>query len=255
MTAPLFDRSLVPLRRARAEAMGADYFLHERAFDECLGRLAAVRRHFSTVLLLGEDRKGWAERLRAADFKTVVIAGNDWTAPLPEAPDLCLSIGDLDSADDLPALLGAVRFLLAPDGLFLGAFAGGNSLAALRTAMHAADRAAGSGAAAHVHPRIDPASFAGLLAAAGFVDPVVDVDRLSLRYASFDTLVRDLRRMASTNRLAERPRRPLLRTGLDAARRAFTALADHEGRTVETVDIVHFAAWSPATDLSRLTEN
>ena len=243
MTLPLFDPAPVALRRARAEAMGGDYFLHERAFDECLDRLAAVRRRFGSVLLFGIARPGWTERLRAIGCSDIAMVEPGSQANLPQAPDLCLSIGALDTVDELPATLSALRTLIAPGGLFMGALAGGDSLPVLRAAMQAADRAAGHPAAPHVHPRIDAASFAALLTGAGFTDPVVDIDRVSLRYASLDALVRDLRGMAVTNRLMARPRRPLLRVARAAARASFAA----DGTTVESVHILHFAAWTDAT--------
>jgi NADH dehydrogenase [ubiquinone] 1 alpha subcomplex assembly factor 5 len=253
MTGPLFDATLLPLRRARGATMGGDHFLYERAFVDCLDRLALVARTFSSGLIYGPVLPGWVEGLHAAGIGHVTaIEPGDDTLP-PAMPDLCLSIGALDTAEDLPGLLTALRHILAPGALFLGAFAGGDSLPALRTAMIAADQAEG-GASAHVHPRIDPPSFAALLANAGFVAPVVDVDRVSLRYSSLDALVRDLRGMAATNRLVARPRRPVLRRGVAAARAAFSAAAV-DGRTTEIVEIIHFAAWTPddANSQSSLT--
>jgi len=244
MNHPLFDASLLPLRRARADAIGADYFLHERAFDECLDRIATVRREFASALMLGEARPGWIERLRAAGVDEIAVVSGPGD-PLPAfAPELCVSVGYLDTAEELPALLGLLRMAMAPGGLLIGAFAGGQSLPMLRAAMAAADRADGA-ARAHLHPMIDAASFGGLLGAAGFVDPVVDIDRVTLSYASLDRLVGDLRGMAATNRLIERPRQGLSRAGLAAARAQFRAASDN-GRTTERIEIVHFSGWAPA---------
>ncbi len=247
----------MPLRRARAEAMGADYFLHERAFDECLERLTQVKRQFESALLFGVVRPGWIERLRDAGYGKVVAVEPGSNMSLPDSPDLCLSIGALDTVDELPAMLSALHYLIAPNGLFIGALVGGDSLPTLRLAMQAADRASGKGAAAHVHPRIDAASFAALLAGAGFLDPVVDVDRVRLRYSSLDALVRDLRAMAATNCLAQRPRRPILRAGRSAAHAAVATQAV-DGRITEQIDILQFAAWkaeSAVGSQSRLMKN
>ncbi|MEO5641154.1 MAG: SAM-dependent methyltransferase [Sphingomicrobium sp.] len=238
----LFDPHLRPLRRARAAAMGGDQFLHQRAFDDCLERLGAIQRRFERALLFGPELPGWVERLRSFGCPTVVVAEPGFHGPPPTAPDLCISVGGLDLIEELPATLAAIRHLLAPGGLFIGAFAGGDSLPALRGAMQAADRASGGVAMPHVHPRIDPASFSGLLSGAGFVDPVIDIDRVSVRYRSLDALVRDLRGMAATNMLAERPRRPILRAGREAARAAFL---DGASERIERFDLVHFIAWSP----------
>lgn len=157
--------------------------------------------------------------------------------------DLVMAIGTLDTVNDLPMALQLTRRAMKPDAPFLGALAGGDSLPALRAAMIEADRATGA-VAARTHPRIEPSSLAGLLSAAGFAMPVVDVDRVALRYRSLWDLVRDLRAMAGSNILTDRsPGR-----GKGWARRAATAFeAQASGdRTEERIDILHFLAWSPA---------
>ena len=246
MASPLFDTAVLPLRTARAYRMGGEAFLHERAFDDCLERIAAARRCFQTCLIFGTASPGWSERLCAAGVGQVTVIEPGSTTPLPESPQLCISVGALDTTEPLPELLAALRFAMAPDALFIGALVGGDSLPALRAAMREADRAEGGAAVAHVHPRIDPPSFASLLANAGFLDAVVDVDRVTLRYAGLDELVRDLRGMAATNRLLARPRRPVLRRGRAAADAAFAALAEN-GKTSEIIEILHFAAWTSPT--------
>jgi len=103
----------------------------------------------------------------------------------------------------------------------------------------------GGSAVPHVHPRIEPAALTGLLSAAGFERPVVDVDRVPVSYRSLDRLVSDLRGMAATNLLTARARKALTRAQLDAARAHFAA-AGESGRTAEIFEILHFAAWTPA---------
>jgi hypothetical protein len=110
--------------------------------------------------------------------------------------------------------------------------------------MRAADQVSGK-AQPHVHPRIEASALAPLLSAAGFQMPVVDVDRVQVAYRSFDRLVRDLRAMGATNLLTERPRRALARAEREAAAASFTAAGDGD-RTVETFEILHFAAWTTA---------
>lgn len=242
MTRPLFDAALLPVRQARAEALGGDYFLHERAFNECLARIATMRKGFASAWLMGTERPDWHERLASRGISQVAFASLGGDLPT-FAPDLCLSIGSLDTMDELPALLTALRYLIAPGALFIGAFVGGNSLPSLRSAMAAADQVDGL-VRAHFHPLIDPASFGSLIASAGFIDPVVDLDRVALSYVSLAALVCDLRGMGVTNRLIERSRRPLSRRAVAMAKRKF-ASAGVNGRTAETVEIIHFAAWAP----------
>jgi hypothetical protein len=121
---------------------------------------------------------------------------------------------------------------------------GGETLPQLRAAMRAADETTGA-ASPRIHPRVEAAALAPLLSAAGFANPVVDVDRARVSYPSLDRLVSDLRGMGATNVLTARSRSPLLRAGRRAASRAFAAAGDGE-RTTETFEILHFAAWTPA---------
>jgi NADH dehydrogenase [ubiquinone] 1 alpha subcomplex assembly factor 5 len=101
---------------------------------------------------------------------------------------------------------------------------------------------------ARAHPRIEPASLGQLLTAAGFTMPVVDVDQLQLRYESLDALIRDLRAMAATSVLAERPP-PLSKIAATQARNAFSALANGS-RTEEIVEILHFLAWTQQSQIA-----
>ena len=75
-----------------------------------------------------------------------------------------------------------------------------------------------------------------------FSMPVVDVDRVRLRYPDLDALVRDLRAMAATSVLAERAP-PMSKAELHYARQAFFATRP-DGRTEEIVEILHFLAWT-----------
>lgn len=159
------------------------------------------------------------------------------------AYDLCVAIGTLDSVNNLPLALANIRAALSADGLLIGAISGGDTLPMLRAAMRAAD--AGQGMATpHIHPRIDGPSLCDLLRNVGFINAVVDVDRISVSYPSLSAEIADLRAMGATNILAERSRIPLTRKALAAAVNEF-ARNQATGRTVETFEILHFAAWTP----------
>ena len=51
------------LRRDRAFRQGPELFLFERAFEDCLERLAVIRRQFKSALLFGCPDPGWSNRL------------------------------------------------------------------------------------------------------------------------------------------------------------------------------------------------
>jgi SAM-dependent methyltransferase len=248
----LFDHRLGALRRDRAARCGVETFLYDRAFDDCLDRLADIRGDFAQVLLAGCPNPEWRTRFGPTSAVAVVDPGaimadraDGQRADLESLPfagesfDLIVTVGLLETANDLPLAAAALNLVLKPGGLLLGAVGGGESLPRLRSAMLAADAVAGR-ASPRIHPRIEASSLAQLLTAAGFHQPVVDVDRVSVAYPSLDRLVFDLRAMGMTNILTARSRQPLSRRALEAARAAFI---DGEERTVERIEILHFAAW------------
>jgi hypothetical protein len=252
----LFDMKLRALRRDRAARSGPVLFVYERAFKDVLERLSGIKRSFASALLIGAPDPGWAGRLadlvgsvtvadpgaeharRAGGFQLV----EDSIDLEPASFDLVIAIGTLDTVNDLPGALLRLRFLLKPDSLLIGAVAGGETLPRLRRAMRAADAATGA-ASPHVHPRIEPAALAQLLASAGFRMPVVDVDRVRVAYRSLSQLIADLRGMGATNILTGRSRAAVGRAALGAAERDFAE--EPPGKTVETFELLHFAAWSP----------
>jgi hypothetical protein len=230
------------MRRDRARRIGPELFLHERAFADCLERIALVQRRFRSALLIGCVDPDWPVRLGAfAERVEALRSLKDGRSFKPGHFDVCLSIGELDTVDDLPAVLLAIRASLAADALFIGAIAGGHTLPQLRGAMRAADLIDGA-AVPHVHPRIEASALAPLLGSAGFVNPVVDIDRVRVSYASLDRLVADLRAMGATNVLHSRSRRTMSKAARTAAVEAFAA-AGADGRTEEVFEILHFAAW------------
>ena len=74
---------------------------------------------------------------------------------------------------------------------------------------------------------------------AGFADPVVDVDRLKVRYGHPLALMADLRAMGETNGLVEGSRRPLTRALHDASRALYAqAFAEPDGRLAASFEII-----------------
>ncbi len=243
MTRILFDEHAGRLRRERARRLGGDRFLLDRAFDECLDRLVDVRTSFETALIVGSPDQRWRETLASI---VPHVASTDFETPeKARSPtgsfDLCLSIGHLESVNDVQAAAFALRHSVKAGGLLIGAIVGGNSLPRLRAAMLTADRIDG-GATPRLHPAIDGPSLAALLVSVGFTEPVIDVDRVDVSYPSLDRLVGDLRAMACTNILADRSRRPMSRRALSAARSGFLDGSDH---ALERFELLHFAAWTP----------
>jgi SAM-dependent methyltransferase len=255
-----FDRALRRLRRDRAARSPlAPHPLLGRMADEIVERLDLVTRRFDRTLDLGCGPSLLTRALRARRMDVVtadagatfaIRAGgvecDEDRLPFQSGGfDLIVSAGTLDSVNDLPGALVQIRRLLRPDGLFLGAFVGAGSLSILRRAMQAADEAEGQPASSHLHPQIDLRAAGDLLGRTGFALPVVDSERISVRYPGLPSLVADLRSLGWTNILSSRSKRPLGKLGYAAAQAAFAAAADPDGKVSERFEILHLSGWAP----------
>ncbi len=160
--------------------------------------------------------------------------------------DLAISALALQASDDLPGLLAQIRRALKPDGLFLAAFLGGETLTELRTALTTAEAEATGGASPRVAPFVELRAAGALLQRAGFALPVIDTDKRTVRYASALHLMRDLRNAGATNILHERSRKPLRRDVLARAVAIYAErFSDDDGRVRATFEIISLSGWAP----------
>ena len=116
----------------------------------------------------------------------------------------------------------------------------------LREAIAAAEIEIEGGVSPHIAPFADVRELGALLQRAGFALPVVDSERLVVRYDSISALIRDLRHMGATNILNERRRKPLKRATVqrmaDVYRERF---ADEDGRLRASFEIIWLSGWAP----------
>jgi SAM-dependent methyltransferase len=261
----IFDRALLRQRRRRATALGPATFLLERAANDLADRLTAVLRRFELVVDLGTPgdavraalgRLGSVGRIVAADTVPGSLPGETFVAadaealPFADATlDLVVSALALQFVNDLPGVLVQIRRALKPDGLFLAALIGGETLHELRFSFAAAEAEIEGGISPRVAPFADLRDLGALLQRAGFALPVTDVDRVTVRYDSAFDLMHDLRRMGATNALVARRRTPLKRATLLRMAEVYSQrFADNDGRVRATFEIVWLSGWAPHPD-------
>jgi len=259
----IFDRSMLRVRRRRAALLKPATFLLDRVAADLADRLAAVERRFDLALDLGTP----SEAVRAvldhvASVGTIVAAASPEACATRTAPfvaadeealpfrdgalDLVVSALTLQFVNDLPGTLVQIRRALKPDGLFLAALVGGDTLTELRQSFAAAESETTGGISPRVAPFADVRDLGGLLQRAGFALPVTDRDLLTVRYDSAFALMHDLRRMGATNVLIDRRRRPLRRATLVRMAEIYgERFADPDGRVRATFEIVWLSGWAP----------
>ncbi len=255
MNAPhiLFDRKLLRERQRRAEKSGAEKFLLERACEELSERLSAINRKFSRATLIETpDATVLKQKLLAAgqienidllhiDDRSEMIGGTQ-----DPHYDLAISLLSMQWLNDLPGVLAQIKRLLKPDGLFIAAMIGGDSLAELRDALASAESEIEGGISPRVSPFVEVRVLGGLLQRAGLALPVTDVERLTVRYANALELMRDLRRMGAANALHERSRKPMKRATLFRAAEIYRQRSgDADGRVRATFEMLWLSGWAP----------
>lgn len=230
--------------------------LADPAFSQALAakivdRLRDVKRDaFDNVLWVGG---GDANDLKT--YKTVShieqrpfpVEGAIERFPYAEASlDLIVAAGALHVVNDLPGVLIQMKRALKPDGLFIAAITGGETLYELRDSQMRVESKIKGGAASRVHPMIDLQTFAGLLQRAGFALPVADAEKKEIFYKNFPDMLRDIKNSGEGMALENKPPYPG-KDFWDAVEADYRAHhADREGLLKMTIEIIHAIGWGPA---------
>jgi SAM-dependent methyltransferase len=221
-----------------------------------------VLRHFPLALDLGTPGDEVRAALAGVDAIGAMVAasaGGEGVRPplfvaadeeaLPFADgafDLVVSALALHFVNDLPGALIQIKRALRPDGLFLAALLGGETLTELRQSFAAAESEVEGGLSPRVAPFADLRDLGALLQRAGFALPVTDSDCITVRYDSAFALMHDLRRMGAANPLIDRRRTPLRRTTLMRMAEIYAQrFADADGRVRATFELMWLSGWAP----------
>jgi len=260
----MLDTDQTQLRRA-CDQIAASYdqqdFFCREIRNRLTERLEFITLEAETIVDLG-TATGHSARLLKQRFPQASVIEIDWSMNmLAQHPDanrfaVCADAHQLPFADEsvdiiysnlmLPSCLDPERVftearrILKHPGLILFSTLGPDTLKELRRAWAKVDNHT------HVHDFADMHNIGDALVKAGFREPVMDVETLTVNYQDVNKLVVDLRALAATNRSAGRQR------GLMTPRRwqkfSDALRPDGAGRLAITLEVVTGQAWSgPAT--------
>lgn len=174
----------------------------------------------------------WRKRARfvCADAEALPFAAQGF--------DLIYASLILQWCEDLDATLLEWRRLLKPHGLLLFSTLGPDTLKELRAAWREVD------GYNHVNRFLDMHDVGDALIRAGFVEPVMDVEELTMTYADAPALMHDLKRIGAHNVTAGRGRGLMGRGRLSALGQAYERWR-RNGRLPATYEVVYGTAWAP----------
>lgn len=239
----LTDRTALAHHRARARRRTAPaLFLQHQAAAEIQERLKEVNRRFTAPAIVTPFASVWADALPGAR-----IVADDETLDLSSgAHDLVIHSMSLHWANDPVGQLVQCRRALRPDGLFIAAMFGGQTLTQLRKALAEAEIALCGGLSPRVAAMGEIRDLGSLLQRAGFALPVADAAATTAIYQDMFHLMHDLRAMGESNALSERRKSTPPRALFDAAAQIYsTAFGTSDGRIPATFETIFLTGWAP----------
>lgn len=229
MSTPLFDPRALAHNQARAARHRDTHgFLNDWVQKDIDARLELIKRDFVETLRIGPDEE---------DSKLP-----DQTAQ----HDSIFSVLNLHSSPDLPGVLQRINLALKPDGLFIGALFGGETLHELRACLMQAELAVTGGVSPRILPFATKQQMGALLQRAGFALPAVDSDILTVTYSDAYALMRDLRFMGESNVMAARNKAYAGRALFAETDRLYKEqFAEEDGRIRASFEIIFLIGWAP----------
>ncbi len=194
------------------------------ALDIAFGMLRAAR-----------DASGWWRKLWSG--KQRFVCADAEALPLAAGSmEVIWSNLALQWCNDLPGTFAELHRVLKVDGLLMFSTFGPDTLAELRTAFHGVD------GYSHLLRFADMHDIGDMLGAAGFGDPVVEMEKITLTYTDVKAVMQDLRNIGAHNATAGRA------TGLMGKGKWARIVQNYEalrrdGRLPATFEVIYGHAW------------
>ncbi|XP_005380944.1 PREDICTED: NADH dehydrogenase [ubiquinone] 1 alpha subcomplex assembly factor 5 [Chinchilla lanigera] len=264
----IFDRALKRKQKNWAaqqpEPMRFDY-LKEEVGSQIADRVYDIARDFPLALDVGCGRGYIAQHLNKetigkffqtdiaehalknsleTEIPTVSVLADEEFLPFQENTfDLVVSSLSLHWVNDLPRALEQIHYVLKPDGVFVGAMFGGDTLYELRCSLQLAETEREGGFSPHISPFTAVNDLGHLLGRAGFNTLTVDTDEIQVNYPGMFELMEDLQGMGESN--CSWNRKALLHrdTMLAAAAVYREMYRNSDGSVPATYQIYHMIGW------------
>uniref|UniRef100_A0A9J7ZG97 Arginine-hydroxylase NDUFAF5, mitochondrial n=1 Tax=Cyprinus carpio carpio TaxID=630221 RepID=A0A9J7ZG97_CYPCA len=260
----VFDRSTKRKQKEWASSLldsdKYDY-LRDEVGSRVADRVYDVSRTFPLALDVGCGKSHMAEHLskdiverlfltdisdsslrnrRKCEIPSHCVLADEEFLPFKENTfDLVLSSMSLHWINDLP---GALR---QPDGVFIGAVVGGETLYELRCSLQLAELEREGGFAPHISPYTAVTDLGNLLGQAGFNMLTVDIDEVQVNYPGMLEVMSDLQGMGESNCAWNRKSLLHRDTILAAAAIYKEMYGNEDGSVPATFQILYMIGWKP----------
>lgn len=194
------------------------------ALDIALGMLQSAR---GTQSWWGK-LFGNSQRFLCADLEALPFAVQSF--------DMVWSSLAMQWCNDLPATLAGLHRIIRSDGLLMFSTFGPDTLKELRTAF------AGVDGYNHLNRFVDMHDIGDMLVAAGFADPVMEMEKITLTYNDVRAVMRDLKSIGAHNATEGRAQGMMGKARWSHIEQNYEAFR-HDGRLSATFEIIYGHAW------------
>jgi malonyl-CoA O-methyltransferase len=211
-------------------------------------------RRYSKARIVGLDiaqgmlqatrkRLTWWQRMAGLGRQSLVCADVEALPLADNSVDLVWSNLALQWCNDLPATLSGLNRIVKPDGLLMFSTFGPDTLKELRAAFQGVD------GHQHVSRFADMHDVGDMLQAAGFTEPVMDMEILTLTYDDVRAVMQDLKSIGAHNAVASRAQGMMSKGAWQRVLQNYERLR-LDGKLPATFEVIYGHAWKPAPKLS-----
>jgi malonyl-CoA O-methyltransferase len=195
------------------------------ALDIAIGMLQAAR-----------GMSGWWQKLFSASHQRFVCADAEALPLAAQSVSMAWSNLAVQWCNDLPATFVELHRVIRTDGLLMFSTFGPDTLKELRIAFEGVD------GYNHVNRFADMHDIGDMLVAAGFADPVMEMEKITLTYGDVKAVMQDLRSIGAHNATAGRAPGMLGRAKWARIVQNYETLR-RDGKLPATFEIIYGHAW------------
>jgi malonyl-CoA O-methyltransferase len=204
--------------------------------------IRALRKQYKKSNILALDM---ADEMLLCAKKQYGLLDRKWmvNADMEQLPlqagcvDLLFSNLALQWSNDLAQTLAEFKRVGNQGGLLMFTTFGVNTLKELRESFYQIDPSP------RVHQFMDMHEIGDLIMTAGFLQPVMDMEEITMEYETFNNLMSDLKSIGATNAEKTRSRGLMTASKLNRLRKAYEQVAFKHGRYQATYEVIYGHAW------------
>eukprot|EP00817_Percolomonadidae_sp_ATCC50343_P000898 CAMPEP_0117426870 /NCGR_PEP_ID=MMETSP0758-20121206/6866_1 /TAXON_ID=63605 /ORGANISM="Percolomonas cosmopolitus, Strain AE-1 (ATCC 50343)" /LENGTH=297 /DNA_ID=CAMNT_0005212235 /DNA_START=228 /DNA_END=1117 /DNA_ORIENTATION=- len=224
-------------------------YLRQREFEEIINDRFKINDYFVVDESLEhlENIQKQFKGLKTHPFNIHSILGSYQQLPFQNNKmDLVIGNQGMHWLNQPQEFLNTMFNLLKPDGVFIGAFFGGDTLHELRSSFIFAEQEREGGVSPHISPFLNVRDVGDMMARIGFSLPTIDVDEITVYYPDAFTLMHHLQMMGESSSLLD-SREMVSRESFYAAAAIYESLYydEEKGGIPATFQIIYAIGWRP----------